>query len=592
VTNPLLPRPARTAGRVLVWVLLGVVVIAAAAALWLGVRGYLASSHLRDAQATAGRIAEDVTDPAAAAARIPDLSADTAAARELTSDPVWVAAEGLPWLGDQLSAVGAVIAAVDDVAGSALEPLVEVASGFSVDALRPVDGRFELSGLTEMHGAAATSADQIAQAAAALEEIDRSALLPPLTSTIDDVAAQLDTVRLAADAISRTTALMPAMLGQDGPRNYLVVFQNNAEWRSLGGIVGAMAMIHTEDGAISLAAQGSSSDFTKYADPVLDIGPELTAIMGAKPAQFIQNATQVPSFPLAAEISQEMWLRETGVRVDGVLSLDPVALSYLLEATGPITLPTGDVLTSENATQLLLNEVYQRYERPAEQDAFFEAAAASVFGALAGGDSEPGALVTALAQAGEEHRLLIWNADPAQQAVLDGTTLQGQLPVTDATQTAFGVYVNDGTGSKMDYYMGLDTGVQWCTDTEGAPDAALTVTLRDEAPADAANLPSYITGGGSFGVAPGITETQTYIYLPEGAEVVFSSSSGGSGAPGFVTATADGRTVLVWTTKLAPGEQATASVRVRTPYTASLMAQVTPVLPANSGTAPVACNPS
>lgn len=589
MTNPLLPRPARTAGRILVWVLLAVVVLAAAAAAWLGIRGYLAYSHLRDAESAARGVAADVDDPAAAAAKIPAIAADTAEARALTSDPVWEAAQTLPWVGEQLSAVATIVAAVDDVAGSALEPLVGVASDFSVDALRPADGRFDLTGFADMHAAAAASTMQVARASAALDTVDRTTLLPPLASSLDDVETLLVTVHDAADAISRTTALMPAMLGQDAPRNYLVVFQNNAEWRSLGGIVGAMAMIHTEGGALSLTTQGSSSDFDPYSDPVLDIGSELTAIMGEKPAQYIQNATQVPSFPVAAQISQEMWARQTGIRVDGVLSLDPVALSYLLTATGPVPLATGDVLTSENATQLLLNDVYQRFERSADQDAFFQDAAASVFAALVDGGTEPGALVSALALAGEERRLLVWNADPADQAVLDGTTLQGLLPVTDASQTAFGVYLNDGTGSKMDYYMGLDTGVQWCTDTEGEPDAALTVTLRDDAPADAAGLPRYITGGGNFGTAPGVTETVAYLYLPAGAELISATSSGGSGAAGFTTATDQGRTVLIWGTELRPGEQATASVRVRTPFTDSLVVEATPVLPGNAGTAQAVC---
>ncbi|MBZ4487653.1 DUF4012 domain-containing protein [Microbacterium sp. cx-55] len=590
MTNPLLPRPARTAGRVFVWVLLAVAVLTVAAAAWLGVRGYLAYSHLRSAESAARQLSADVGDPATAAAGLPAISSDTAAARALTSDPIWTAAESLPWVGPQLSTVGTLAASIDDVAGSALEPLVDLASTFSVDSLRPTDGRFDLTKFDSMQTAAASSAAQVGVAANTLQNIDRGPLLPVLATSVDEVGELLGTVQTAADAVSRTTALMPAMLGEDGPRNYLVVFQNNAEWRSLGGIVGAMAMIHTEDGSLTLAAQGSSSDFTKYDTPVLDIGPELTGIMGAKPAQFIQNATQVPSFPLAAELAREMWARETGTQVDGVLSLDPVALSYLLKATGPITLPTGDVLSSENATQLLLNEVYQRYERPADQDAFFQAAAASVFGALAAGSADPATLISALAQAGEEQRLLIWNANETEQAILDGTTLQGDLPETDAEQTAFGVYVNDGTGSKMDYYMTLGTGVAWCTDTESTPDAALTVTLRDDAPADAASLPAYITGNGGFGVEAGLTETITYLYLPEGSEVVATSSSGGGSETGFGTGTDSGRTVLTWSTTLRPGEEATATVRVRTPPTASLVAETTPVLPGKAQEVEARCS--
>jgi hypothetical protein len=576
VTNPLLPAPARTAGRVLVWVLLALLVILVAAAAWLGVRGYLAYGHLTAAQRAAGEVTRNLDDTDAATARLADIAADTAAARALTSDPVWQAAEVLPWVGDQLSAVATVTAAVDDVAGKALTPLVRVASDFSAGALKPVDGRIDLSEFGEMHDAAQSTTAQVTLASDAVDDIDRTALLPPLAKAVEDVSGLLSSVRTGSDAVSRATALMPAILGADGPRNYLVVFQNNAEWRSLGGIVGAMALVHTENGQISLAAQASASGgIGKLRDPVLDIGPELTAFMETRPARFMQNATQVPSFPLAAQIAQAMWEREYGVRVDGVISLDPVTLSYMLAATGPVALPTGDELTSENAIPLLLNEVYLRYDG-STQDAFFQVAAASVFAKLAAGEVAPSALVSALAKAGDEERLLIWSNAPEEQAILDGTSLQGLLPVTDSERTSFGVYLNDATGSKMDYYMKVGTGVQWCTAPGGPAEAVLDVSLKNDAPADAAALPASITGGGGFGTEAGLTRTTGYLYLPEGASVLSSENSDGSG---FQSGTDQGRPVLIWSSLLAPGQEASASIRVRTPWTPELSAQVTPVLP-------------
>ncbi|MDQ1129335.1 DUF4012 domain-containing protein [Microbacterium sp. SORGH_AS_0888] len=457
-------------------------------------------------------------------------------------------------------------------------------------ALRPTGGHFDVAALTALQAPAAQAAAGTASAAASVDAIDTPGLLPPLARQIDELRGMLDTARTATDALNRATALMPDILGASGPRNYLVVFQNNAEWRSLGGIIGAMAMIHTENGEMSLTAQGSSSDFTRYRDSVVPLSDEITAIMGQKPGVYIQNPTQIPDFAVGAPIAQEMWQRHTGVRVDGVISLDPVTLSYVLAATGPITLPTGDVLTSDNAVALLLNGVYERYSVPAEQDAFFKAAAAIVFQTLAKGSVDPAKLVEALARAGAENRVLVWSADPAEQAVLDGTTLQGGLPVTDATTTGFGVYVNDGTGSKMDFYTHLGVGVGWCTDTEGSPDAALTVTVRSDAPADAASLPSYITGGGGFGVRAGITRTVAYLYLPAGSEVVFSTSDGPSSAPGFGSGTNEGRPVLTWTTDLPPGGSATARIRVRTPQTEGLTARVTPVIPANAETISASCS--
>lgn len=588
-----LPRPARTAGRIVAWALGVALVLFVVALAWIGVRGALAASHLQAARQTAENAArtaaETLRDPEQATALVADLSADTAAARALTSDPVWRAGEALPWLGPQLHAVSTVATALDDVASESLAPLATVASTFSLDSLRPSDGRIDPASLAAVQAPAASASAGLSAAAEAVSDLDRTALVGPVRDAVDEVSALLDRTAQATDAISRAVTLLPPMLGADGPRNYLVVFQNNAEWRSLGGIVGAMAMIHTDGGRLTLAAQGSSSDFTRYDEPVLDLGADLSGIYGTQPARWIQNVTQVPDFSLAGRLAREMWLRQTGVAVDGVVSLDPVALSYLLQATGPVDLPTGEQLTADNAVELLLNGVYLRYENPADQDAFFAAAAAAVFGRLADGAADPSALVAALSRAGDERRLSMWSALPADQAVLEGTTLVGPLPFDDADQRGFGVYLNDGTGSKMDYYADAQVGLSWgsCTLANGddvTGEVTLTVTIANTAPADAAtSLPSYITGGGGFGVAAGLAKTVGYLYLPAGAELIEASISDGSGFGGGFH---DGRQVMSLSTTLAPGESTTASltVRLKTPGPREAVAWITPTVHADAPT--------
>lgn len=564
----------RQAGRVMSWVLGGILILTVIAAAWIGVRAFLAYQYLIDARATAVKKVSALADPTTAAELIREVSAATAAARDLTSDVIWKAGEQVPWIGPQLAAVSSVSAALDDVASYSLTPLASAAASFPLDSISPQNGAINLSAFSELDGAASEGTSGLAAAASAVDRIDADPLVRPLRDAVDEVAHLLSQAHVAADALNRTTALLPPMLGADGPRDYLIVFQNNAEWRSLGGIVGAMVLVHTENGQITLGAQASSSDFTRYADPVVPMTDEEIRLFGRQPASYVQNVTQIPDFTRDAPIVQAMWERQTGNTIDGVLSLDPVALSYLLEATGPIPLPTGDELDAENAVQLLLNEVYLRYEDPRQQDAFFAAAAASVFSSLTSGDVDPAALVTALGRAGEEHRLMIWNAAPDEQSVLDGTTLQGILGPVDPDEAEFGVYLNDGTGSKMDYYMEVAAGVESCTSGE----STLRVTLRSAAPADAASLPTYITGGGNFGIPPGEVETIAYIYLPENSALVSTRTPGQEEAPRLGGGTDAGRQVLVWTTRLAPGAEITLDVTVTTPDTDALTARVTPTV--------------
>lgn len=550
----------------------GILLLAVLATGWIGIRGFLAYQHLNDARATAANASEVLSDPARASDLIADVSADTAAARDLTSDVIWQLAEQLPWVGPQLAAVSTIATALDDVASESLTPLASVAASFSLESIRPQNGAIDLTAFTGIEEAARSGATGVSAAATNVAAIDTAPLLGPVRDAVSDVSGLLDQARTAADTLKRTTTLLPTMLGGDGPRDYLVIFQNNAEWRSLGGIVGAIALIHTDGGTISLVSQASSSDFDRYDEPVVPMTDEEKRLFGTQPATYVQNVTQIPDFTRDGPIIQAMWERETGTVIDGVLSLDPVALSYLLEATGPIQLPTGDELNGDNAVQLLLNEVYLRYEDPAEQDAFFAASAASVFEALTAGGTDPAALVEALGRAGAENRLMVWNADPDEQAVLDDTTLQGALGSSDPSVTEFGIYLNDGTGSKMDYYMEASTEAAWC----GAGEATLTVTLRNSAPADAASLPRYITGGGVYGVPPGEVQTIAYIYLPPEATLTSTSIAETGETPSLGGGTDDGRQVISWETQLAPGEEITLQIAVETAPSAQIVTRMTP----------------
>ena len=48
---------------------------------------------------------------------------------------------------------------------------------------------------------------------------------------------------------------------------------------------------------------------------------------------------------------------------------------------------------------------------------------------------------------------MMWSADPATQALFDGTRLQGTLPATTRRATVLGVYFRDRSTSKIDYYL-------------------------------------------------------------------------------------------------------------------------------------------
>jgi hypothetical protein len=389
-----------------------VLVLLLAAVAWIGVRAFLAKGELEAAVPLAQQVREQVLagDAPAAGKTARELASHAREAAALTSDPIWRAAEIVPWIGPNLSAVRNLAGATDEVAVGAISPLVNLSGSLRPDLFKPVDGAVPLQPMIDAQQDVRSADDALEGAAQRVRGIDQSSLISQVSAAVDQLGPVLTETADTVDAARRAIDLLPAMLGANGPRNYLVLFQNPAEPRAGGGNPGALALIGTDGGRISLLQQATSGDFPRFPEPVLPLTTETAGIYGNITGRFIQDVTLTPRFDVSAELASEMWFQRFGTRVDGVLSIDPVALGYLLAATGPIDLSSGDQLTAENAADLLLNQVYQRYPAQADQDAFFAAASAAVFDRISTGNFDATKLVGALAQAGDERRVLVWNA--------------------------------------------------------------------------------------------------------------------------------------------------------------------------------------
>ena len=144
-----------------------------------------------------------------------------------------------------------------------------------------------------------------------------------LQSLLEQTRSTLDEAWLGA-------RLLSPMLGADGPRTYLVVFQNNAEARGTGGLIGAYAVISASKGAVTVERLGSVADLASLTAPALNLGPDYQALYGSDPGLWV-NVNMSPHFPYAAQLMAAMWQRQFGTSLDGVIATDPVALSYLLQ---------------------------------------------------------------------------------------------------------------------------------------------------------------------------------------------------------------------------------------------------------------------
>ncbi|WP_370629247.1 DUF4012 domain-containing protein [Paenarthrobacter nitroguajacolicus] len=542
------------------------VIALAGAAAWIGGRAATIKSELQQSTALLPALKSQISanDADAAALTVDSLVRHTASARDAANDPLWKAAAALPWLGPNLQAASEVAISADDVARLGAIPLVKAYKSLNWTALAPTPTGIDLEPVRAAAPQVQAATHAIRESSQRLNEINTKELLPqisdPLIQARDELASLSDDLESAADV----TRLAPAMLGANETRRYLLMVQNNSESRATGGIPGALAVLSLDKGKLALESQTSAGAMGTF-DPPVPIDAEQQAIFSKRVGKFMQDVNLTPDFPTTASTAQQMWEKKTGERLDGVLSLDPVALGFLLEATGPIQITSPEIrvigaglpatLTSENVVKTLLSDAYAAIDSPDLQDLYFAGAAKEIFGALSSGKVDSKKLLEGLSKGVKEHRILLWSDSTDERATIGRYPLGGMVSGTAISPAQFGVYFNDGTGAKMDYWVKRSVRVVKDCTRDGYREVAVRVTSTNTAPLDAASsLPAYVTGNGAFGVPPGTVQTNVVAYGPVQSNID-TVVKDGEKIP-FAAQRHSQRAVGTSTIRLAPGESA------------------------------------
>ena len=431
-------------------------------------------------------------DWSAARATTTEVAKHAQRANQLTSGPVWALAARLPSGGEPLQTIRGITAGVDALGRDALPPLVGAAERVDPRKLRRPDGSIDLTRIASVGPVVKSASASVAQTAKAISGLPRHTWL----SSVD--AAQVDALKLVTDldgtlkSADLAVRILPKMLGQNGSKRYFLAFQNESEARGTGGLPGAFAILEANRGKMRLVRLESDTTLNDVAADV-DFGPDYRQLYrDAGPTTVYVNGNVSPHFPYAAQIWASMWREHSGEQVDGVIAVDPTALSYLLAVTGPATLPDKSQVSAGNAVELTQRTIYAKFANDPTQErrrAYQLSIAAAASKKILEAQGKTTGLVQAVGKAAEERRLLVWSADPAVQTDLAQTSLAGIIPTTKAPYV--GLSINNGGGNKLDYYLGR--ALTWqrsgCGPTRRT---TVTITLTNSAPAS--GLSGYVTG--------------------------------------------------------------------------------------------------
>lgn len=553
---------------------LAVVVILMLAGLYLGYLAMKAKDSIDSARGhvtTAQRafLAGETDKASTSAAAAVDAARS---AKDDAHNPVWSVAAAVPWLGDPLKSVQEMTESVDALATDVLAPTMQLADVISPDNLRTEDSAINTAALAQVQPELARIADRAEAVLADVEGTDGTWL-----GTVSDARTQLlDQLTESARFIRGTDTaarLLPPMLGSNEQRNYFFGFQTPAESRATGGLLGGYGVVSARNGRVNVDDLGANSEIGTPAKAT-DLGAEYDYNYGINRPYFdVRNSNISAHFPYAAQIWMSMWEQKSGTPLDGAVAIDPVALSYLLDASGPITLADGQKVTADNVVELTLSTSYVRFaDDNAARKAYLQEIAQMAVAEVSTLRGNTSKVLEALGRSVHEQRIMIYSADEGEQQLLTQAGLAHEVPETAAPYA--NVLVGNLSGNKIDYY--LERSISYRAGSCEGDQRTSTVEVELTNAVTDMSLPPYVIG--SLG--------NPHLKLPNGTNYSAVTLYGTTGAT-IDGVTVDGQAMMFSTGTELGHPIATAQVKIPAGKTVTVAYQLTEPTSAGPAVVPV-----
>ncbi|MCC7357668.1 DUF4012 domain-containing protein [Candidatus Uhrbacteria bacterium] len=211
------------------------------------------------------------------------------------------------------------------------------------DPQRRLDERFDVLGAYTRSALLLLS-----DARKATATIEFDSVPEPQRAQLKQLLPQLEKSSQALQEVSALTDVLAVMVGKEGLRKYLLVFQNPTELRPTGGFMGSLAEVTFD--------KGNLRDIRVPHGGTYDLKGQLTMrLQSPKPLQLInaqwqfQDANWYPDFLKTAQNLRWFWSKAGQPTIDGVVAVNATFMEDVLRITGPIAMPEyGKTIDASN----------------------------------------------------------------------------------------------------------------------------------------------------------------------------------------------------------------------------------------------------
>ena len=281
---------------------------------------------------------------------------------------------------------------------------------------------------------------------------------------------------------------LPSLMGQDGPRRYLILAQNEDEMRATGGFITGAGAITVENGRITNLDFRDANNVDNWRDKPYAFPPQPFYDFMRLELFGFRDANFWPEFPVSAQ--KAMQLYEYGLDVpsfDGVIAIDQEFLRLLVDATGPVPIPgTDQRISADNVLQTLraardIQEGQEIQEWVRDRKAFLGGFAAAIQAKIETdfGSIDPLKLAANMVGAAEERHLSIYMRDPELGGALAANGWDGSLPAAPPGDFLMVVDTNMGY-NKANVF--IERELEYNVTLSPQPQADLSITYRHTGP--------------------------------------------------------------------------------------------------------------
>lgn len=381
--------------------------------------------------------------------------------------PILDLARTIEPIDDALGEVDHLIAAVEHSARAALGTL-DVAQ----DSLRgpravvvedpedPKGKKIDLDRLEELTRTIAQVSEEVASSERELRSVDLDALPRRAHGGIRDGIETAAEAQVTLRDAQAGLQILPSVLGRDGPRTYMIGFQNTAEQRGTGGAILRFGFMQIADGAPHFDTKTTTVyDVDRNREQVsIPLPPDAWYVAAIPDAQRFGNANWSPDWPSSAQLTVA-YAEATPQRdvtlpdIDGVIVVDPLAAQKLMPGAGPFNTKAGNRISARKIVHFTLYKAYASHPVPAVRrtvlnqvvDGFYE----RLFNPL-----HPTELLNGFGSALGNKNVQMWMADPVEQAFIERMGWDGAITPPEELKDDDYVFVVEQNvgGSKLDFF--------------------------------------------------------------------------------------------------------------------------------------------